>query len=155
MSVESAELVKHGVNAFLAMSIAFANELAGIAERVGADATEVERGLKTEGRIGARAYVRPGAAFAGGTLARDVGYLTQIGEREHVPTQLMRAVRLSNDEHKQWARRTVESLVGAASGRLDGHVIGVWGLAYKQGTDTLRRSSSVELCQDSREPEPS
>ena len=52
MDVESAELVKHGVNAFLALSIAFANELAGIAERVGADATEVERGLKTEGRIG-------------------------------------------------------------------------------------------------------
>ena len=105
MGVESAELVKHGVNAFLAMSIAFANELAGIAERVGADATEVERGLKTEGRIGARAYLRPGAAFAGGTLARDIDYLTQIGEREHVPTQLLRAVRVSNDEHKQWARR--------------------------------------------------
>ncbi len=146
MSVESAELVKHGVNAFLALSVAFANELSGIAERVGADATEVERGLKTEGRIGARAYLRAGAAFAGGTLARDVGYLTQIGDRERVPTQLLRAVRLSNDEHKQWAQRTVESLLGGASGRLDGHVIGIWGLAYKQGTNTLRRSSAVELC---------
>lgn len=146
MDVESAELVKHGVNAFLGMSIAFANELAGIAERVGADATEVERGLKTEGRIGSRAYVRPGAAFAGGTLARDIDYLTQIGERERVPTHLMRAVRVSNDEHKQWARRAVESLVGDGSGRLDGHVIGIWGLVYKAGTDTLRRSSSIELC---------
>ena len=146
MGVESAELVKHGLNAFLALSIAFANELAGIAERVGADAAEVERGLKTESRIGPRAYLRPGAAFAGGTLARDVGYLTAIGEREHVPTVLLQAVVPSNDEHKQWARRTVESLVGGASGRLDGHVVGVWGLAYKQGTDTLRRSSAVELC---------
>ena len=72
MGVESAELVKHGVNAFLALSITFANELAGIAERVGADAAEVERGLKTESRIGARAYLRPGGAFAGGTLARDI-----------------------------------------------------------------------------------
>ena len=61
MSVESAELVKHGMNAFLALSIAFANELAGIAEHVGADASEVERGLKTERRIGARAYLRAGA----------------------------------------------------------------------------------------------
>ena len=148
MSVESAELVKHGVNAFLALSVAFANELAGIAERVGADATEVERGLKTERRIGARAYLRAGAAFAGGTLARDVGYLTEIGERERAPTQLLQAVRVSNDEHRQWARRTVESLVGGRDGRLDGHVIGVWGLAYKQGTDTLRRSSAVELCED-------
>ncbi len=148
MGVESAELVKHGVNAFLALSVAFANELAGIAERVGADAAEVERGLKSEGRIGARAYLRPGAAFAGGTLARDLDYLTQIGERERVPTRLVRAVRASNDEHEQWARRTIESLLGGEGGRLDGHVIGIWGLVYKQGTDTLRRSSAVDLCRE-------
>ena len=147
MDVESAELVKHGLNAFLAVSVAFANELATIAERVGADAAEVERGLKTERRIGPRAYLRPGAAFAGGTLARDVDYLTQIGEREHVPTHLLRAVRESNDEHRRWARRTLESLVGADGG-LTGHVIGVWGLVYKHGTDTLRRSDSVQLCRE-------
>ena len=147
MGVESAELVKHGVNAFLAVSVAFANELATIAEHVGADAAEVERGLKTETRIGPRAYLRPGAAFAGGTLARDVDYLTRIGEREHVPTHLLSAVRTSNDAHRQWARRTVEALAGT-SGTLDGHVIGVWGLVYKQGTDTLRRSSAVELCRE-------
>jgi UDPglucose 6-dehydrogenase len=146
MGVESAEVVKHGVNAFLATSIVFANELAGIAARVGADAAEVERGLKTEGRIGPRSYVRPGAAFAGGTLARDIEYLTQIGEREHVPTTLLEAVRASNDDHKQWSRRAVESLLGGENQRLDGHVVAVWGLVYKQGTDTLRRSSSVELC---------
>jgi UDPglucose 6-dehydrogenase len=148
MEVESAELVKHGVNAFLALSITFANELAGIAERVGADAAEVERGLKTERRIGARAYLRPGGAFAGGTLARDIEYLTQIGEREGVPTQLLGAVAASNDEHKRWAGRKIASLLGAADGRLDGQVIAVWGLVYKQGTDTLRRSGSVELCRE-------
>jgi UDPglucose 6-dehydrogenase len=148
MQVESAELVKHGVNTFLAMSIAFANELAGIAERVGADASEVERGLKTESRIGARAYLRPGGAFAGGTLARDVSYLTQIGERERVPTYLLDAIRISNDEHKRWARQTIESLVGDGTGGLNGQTIGIWGLVYKQGTDTLRRSNSVELCRE-------
>jgi len=148
MGVESAELVKHGVNAFLALSVTFANELAGIAERVGADAAEVERGLKTERRIGARAYLRPGGAFAGGTLARDVEYLTQIGEREGVATQLLGAVRASNEEHKRWAARKIASLLGDEDDRLDGKVIGVWGLVYKQGTDTLRRSSSVELCGD-------
>lgn len=147
MGVESAELVKHGINAFLALSISFANELAGIGERVGADVAEVERGLKTESRIGPRAYLRPGAAFAGGTLARDIAYLTQIGEREGVPTLLLGAVRGSNDEHRRWALRTVQSLVDPSDG-LDGHVIGVWGLVYKQGTDTLRRSSAVELCRE-------
>src|SRR5437016_5543607 len=72
MSVESAEMTKHAINTFLAMSIAFANEVARICEEVGADAVEVERGLKSDLRIGQRAYLRPGAAFAGGTLARDL-----------------------------------------------------------------------------------
>ncbi len=147
MGLESAELVKHGLNAFLAMSIAFANELAGIAERVGADASDIERGLKTERRIGPRAYLRPGAAFAGGTLARDVDYLTQIGRREHVPTNLLEAIRVSNSEHARWARRTIETLLDEDDG-LEGHTIGIWGLAYKPGTDTLRRSNAVELCRD-------
>ena len=53
----------------------------------------------------------------------------------------------SNDEHRRWALRTVQSLVDPSDG-LDGHVIGVWGLVYKQGTDTLRRSSAVELCRE-------
>ena len=64
-----------------------------------------------------------------------------------MPTHLLSAVRTSNDAHRQWARRTVETLAGT-SGALDGHVIAVWGLVYKQGTDTLRRSSAVELCRE-------
>ena len=74
MSVESAEMTKHAVNAFLASSVAFINELARLCEVVGADTKEVERGLKSEGRIGPKAYLSPGAAFAGGTLARDVSF---------------------------------------------------------------------------------
>jgi len=74
MLVESAEMTKHAVNAFLAMSVAYINELAGLCEQVGADAKEVERGLKTEQRIGPRAYLSPGRAFVGGTLARDVQF---------------------------------------------------------------------------------
>jgi UDPglucose 6-dehydrogenase len=72
MSVESAEMTKHAINAFLATSVVFANELAAICEQLGADAKEVERGLKSESRIGPKAYLSPGGAFAGGTLARDV-----------------------------------------------------------------------------------
>src|SRR5262245_19251195 len=82
MSVASAEMTKHAVNAFLATSVAFINELARICEVVGADAKEVERGLKSEQRIGPRAYLSPGAAFAGGTLARDIGFLLDLA-REH------------------------------------------------------------------------
>ena len=78
-------------------------------------------------------------------MARDVDYLTQIGRREHVPTNLLEAIRVSNSEHARWARRTIETLLDEDDG-LGGHTIGIWGLAYKPGTDTLRRSNAVELC---------
>ena len=75
MSVESAEMTKHALNAFLATSVTFINEVAALCEQVGADASEVERGLKSDARIGPGAYLSPGGAFAGGTLARDVTFL--------------------------------------------------------------------------------
>ena len=88
MSVESAEMTKHALNSFLATSVAFINELSELCERVGADPKEVERGLKSEARIGPKAYLRPGAAFSGGTLARDVNFLVAIGERSSHPSVL-------------------------------------------------------------------
>ena len=142
MSVESAEMTKHAVNAFLALSVTFANEVASICEKAGADAKEVERGLKTESRIGPRAYVSPGTAFAGGTLARDVAFLTRIGDDAESQSPLLHAVKLSNDNHRQWPRRKINEAVGD----LGGATVSVWGLTYKPGTDTLRRSSSIELC---------
>jgi nucleotide sugar dehydrogenase len=142
MSVESAEMTKHAVNAFLATSVTFINELASLCERVGADAQEVERGLKTEMRIGARAYVSPGGAYAGGTLARDVTFLRTLGAELASPTPLMDGVALSNDAHKRWIQRRLEMTLPA----FHGAKIAIWGLTYKPGTDTLRRSSAVELC---------
>jgi UDPglucose 6-dehydrogenase len=142
MSVESAEMTKHAINAFLAASVTFINELATLCEQVGADATEVERGLKSEARIGPRAYLSPGGAFAGGTLARDVMFLAQLGRLHGVPTYLFGAVKASNDAHRAWAQRRLEALLQD----LRGKVVAVWGLTYKPGTDTLRRSSAVELC---------
>jgi UDPglucose 6-dehydrogenase len=142
MSVESAEMTKHAVNAFLAASVAFANEIASICESVGADAKEVERGLKTENRIGPRAYLSPGAAFAGGTLARDVAFLNRTAHERGVITPLLSSVLPSNDAHKHWVRRKL----GGLFVDLSRTTVAVWGLTYKPGTDTLRRSPSVELC---------
>jgi UDPglucose 6-dehydrogenase len=144
MSVESAEMTKHAINAFLALSVTFANELASVAERVGADAKQVERGLKTESRIGPKAYLAPGGAFAGGTLARDVAFLTAMGKQFDLALPLLSGVRPSNEAHKKWALRRLHDRLGS----LRGQTVAVWGLTYKPGTDTLRRSSSVELCRD-------
>lgn len=137
MSVESAEMTKHALNAFLATSIAFINEIATACEATGADAKEVERGLKSDPRIGSRAYLSAGGAFAGGTLARDIAFLSALR-----PLQLIPAVKASNDQHQSWARQKLQSTLGDLRGRR----IAVWGLTYKPGTDTLRRSTSVELC---------
>lgn len=142
MSVASAEMTKHALNAFLATSVTFINELARLCEAVGADAKEVERGLKSEARIGPKAYLAPGAAFAGGTLARDVRFLIGFGEQHHVETPLFNGILASNERHKSWMRETVSRLLKDVVSP----TVAVLGLTYKPGTDTLRRSASVELC---------
>lgn len=141
MSAESAEMVKHGLNSFLAMSVTFANELATICEQVGADAAEVEKGLRSDPRIGPGAYVRPGPAFAGGTLARDLQFLRGLAKEHGLPVPVIEGVVESNRHHGEWAYRQLSRTLNSLSGR----TIGVLGLAYKPGTSALRRSPSVEL----------
>lgn len=143
MSIESAEMTKHAINAFLATSVTFANELARLCEAVGANAKEVERGLKSEGRIGPKAYLSPGGAFAGGTLARDLRFLTQFGRKFGVDTPLFDGVIAGNERHKDWTRDKVRQMLHGVRDA----TVAVLGLTYKPGTDTLRRSTSVELCQ--------
>jgi len=142
MSVESAEMTKHAINAFLATSVTFANEIAAICELVGADAKEVERGLKTEARIGPKAYLSPGGPFAGGTLARDIEFLGLASQAKQLVMPLLSSVRASNDAHKNWVRRKLLERFKS----LKCVTIVIWGLTYKPGTDTLRRSLAVELC---------
>lgn len=142
MSCVSAEMTKHAINAFLANSIVFANEIAQLCDAVGAKASEVEAGLKSESRIGPKAYLRAGAAFAGGTLARDVNYLIDLSKRTKVNTQLFPAIMASNEIHKQWTCQQLAQLWPD----LNRKKISVLGLTYKPDTDTLVRSSAMELC---------
>lgn len=142
MSVESAEMTKHAVNAFLATSIAFINEIASLAEHVGADARDVARGLKTEHRIGPHAYLNPGAAFAGGTLARDVTFLRSLGADTHSATAVIDGVQAGNIAHRVWVRERLGREVQPLTGRR----VAVWGLTNKPGTDTVRRSEAIALC---------
>ncbi len=142
MSIESAEMTKHALNAFFATSVVFINELASLCEQVGADAREVEQGLKSEERIGSKAYLRPGSAIAGGTLARDVNFLTTISEYHAINTPLFSSLLQSNQHHKQWSSRRVRDILRDLSGK----TIVNLGLTYKAGTDTLRRSTAVESC---------
>jgi UDPglucose 6-dehydrogenase len=141
MGLEAAEMTKHAINAFLATSVTFMNEIAAICEQVGVDAKEVERGLKSEQRIGPGAYLSPGAAFSGGTLARDITTLIDLGQGREVPVTLVSAVRDSNTRHQSWPLRKLKERLGSLAGRR----VALLGLTYKPGTDTLRRSAAVEL----------
>jgi UDPglucose 6-dehydrogenase len=144
MRPESAEMVKHALNSFLALSITFINEVARLCEHVGADAREVSAGLKSELRIGPKAYLNPGGPFAGGTLARDVVTLTQLAAAKSEKISVIPAIKQSNDLHRGWALQRLQTRLGG----LRGKKIAVLGLTYTPNTDTLRRSAAVELCRN-------
>lgn len=143
MSVASAEMTKHALNSFLAVSVSLINEIARLCEQTGADAKEVERGLKSEARIGPKAYLSPGGPFAGGTLARDLRFLTVLGMQLGVNTALLEGTLASNEAHKSWMQ---EALVRALTGIKEPRVL-ICGVSYKAGTDTLRRSEGIRLGQ--------
>lgn len=141
MGIEAAELSKHAINSWLAMSITFINEISRIAEKQGADANEVEAAMRSENRIGQNAYIKPGGAFAGGTLARDLNYLSQTADLHNEKTPLLKSILPSNDIHRNWPLDRLQNVVGD----LDGKTISILGLTYKPGTDTLRRSPGMML----------
>ncbi len=142
VSIESAELIKHAINSFLAVSIVFMNEVSRLCEKIGADAAEVERGLKSEARIGPKAYLSPGGPFAGGTLARDVVSLIGLAEEFGENLVLIPAIKAGNDQHKKWAIQKLREELGDLSAKR----VAILGLTYKPGTDTLRRSLAIEIC---------
>lgn len=141
MSIESAEMTKHAINAFLATSIVFINELATLCEQFGADAYSVAQGLKTDTRIGARAYLTPGGGFSGGTLARDVNYLNQMSKAYHLDVNFFQSILLNNQKHTNWIQKKITENIKD----LRGIKVAILGLAYKPGTDTLRHSSATNI----------
>ena len=141
MSLESAETVKHGINSFLSLSIVFANHLADICEEKNARIDDVIRGLKSDTRIGQKAYLAPGIGFSGGTLGRDLKVLEQINEETNGFAKLFGTIHKFNSERKLAIIQKVKKIIGD----LHGKTIGVLGLTYKPGTSTLRRSLPLEI----------
>jgi UDPglucose 6-dehydrogenase len=134
---ETAEMIKHATNAFLATSISLANELASVSAFVGADAQLVARAMKMDSRIGARAYVRPGLGFAGGTLPRDLRALQIATDESPVHLPLINAVLKVNDNVVEYIADEIVAM-GA-------EVACIMGYTYKADTDALRRSPAREL----------
>jgi UDPglucose 6-dehydrogenase len=141
MNLESAELVKHGINSFLAMSIVFINHLADICEYSGARIEDVILGMKSDPRIGEKAYLSPGIGFSGGTLGRDLRVLEQKNLEKNGNAKIFGIVHELNNERKYSIIRRVQNILGNASG----NIIGILGVTYKPGTSTLRRSLPLEI----------
>lgn len=140
LRLASAEMAKHATNAYLGLCIAFANDLAWISEFAGADAREVVDALRADPRVAPTAPLRPGTAFSGATLIRDLATLRALGEECDRP-DLFAAVIAANDRHAQLAVTLLEESLGS----LDGKHIAVAGLTYKPGTSTLRDSLPLRV----------
>lgn len=144
VSLRTAEMTKHALNAFLALSVCFGNELGNLCDEVGADGLRIAELLRLEPRIGATAMLRPGLGFSGGTLARDVQALRGLGDRCALETPLLDGAWDANRAQNGLVRRKLERVFG----RLDGLRVVVLGLTYKAHTSTLRRSAALEIISD-------
>lgn len=141
MDPRSAELTKYAANAMLATRISFMNEMASVAERVGADIESVRVGIGSDPRIG-YGYIYPGCGFGGSCLPKDVRALVSSSEAAGHPLELMQAVQRVNMRQR---RLLFDRISNYFDGQLEGRVIALWGLSFKPNTDDMREASSRAL----------
>ncbi|MFC5578169.1 UDP-glucose dehydrogenase family protein [Lysobacter niabensis] len=141
MDVRSAELTKYAANAMLATKISFMNEMANIAERVGADIEHVRHGIGSDPRIG-YSFIYPGAGYGGSCFPKDVQALERTARQYGYSAQILEAVEAVNGRQKH---RLFELISDHYGGNVAGKTIAVWGLAFKPNTDDMREASSRTL----------
>src|ERR1700749_4359865 len=137
----TAELIKYAANAFLATKITFINEIADLAEKVGADVQEVARGIGLDNRIGTK-FLHAGPGFGGSCFPKDTRALVKIAQDYDVPLRIVEAVLAVNDNRKRAMARKV---FNAAGGNLRGKTVAVLGLTFKPDTDDMREAPSIPL----------
>jgi len=141
MDVRSAELTKYAANAMLATKISFMNELANLADRVGADIENVRIGIGSDPRIGYE-FIYPGIGYGGSCFPKDVKALARSAAMSGYEADILRAVDAVNDRQKHSLFKKIEAHYGDA---LRGKVIAVWGLSFKPNTDDMREAPSRVL----------
>jgi len=144
MSVRSAELTKYAANAMLATRISFMNEVANLAEAIGADIEEVRRGIGSDPRIGYQ-FLYPGAGFGGSCFPKDVKALQRTAQEAARPLRVVTAVEQVNEAQKHVLADKIRTRF---NDNLRGKCIAVWGLAFKANTDDMREAPSLALIED-------
>ena len=139
MDVISAELTKYAANSMLATKISFMNEMANIAERVGADIENVRRGIGSDPRIGHH-FIYPGCGYGGSCFPKDISALASTAKLLGYDTPLLDAVELVNERQKLVPIRKIKRRFGDD---LSGRHFAIWGLAFKPNTDDMREAPSI------------
>ena len=145
MDVRSAELTKYAANAMLATKISFMNEIANIAEQVGADVEQVRKGIGSDPRIGWH-FIYPGAGYGGSCFPKDVQALARTAQQHGVEPRLLAAVEGVNEAQKAHLFELMVRHYGGEAA-LRGKTVALWGLAFKPNTDDMREASSRRLLQ--------
>jgi len=141
MGVREAEMTKYAANAMLATKISFMNEIASLCEYLGVDVESVRTGIGSDSRIG-YSFIYPGCGYGGSCFPKDVKALIHMAEQQEFEPKVLRAVEDRNDQQKQVLFRKIVRRFGSD---LSGRTIGVWGLAFKPGTDDMREAPSLVL----------
>jgi UDPglucose 6-dehydrogenase len=147
MDIASAELTKYAANAMLATRISFMNELARLAETVGADIERVRVGIGADPRIGNK-FVFAGCGFGGSCFPKDLRALVHTGREHDVQLTIVDAVERANERQKRMLGRRI---LGHFGGTLEGRKIAIWGLAFKPETDDIRESPALTLIEQVRD----
>ena len=144
MSLESAEMAKHALNAYLATSVSFINDIADLCEKTGADVLDVAKALRSDSRIGQKAFLDAGLGFSGGTLGRDLKALEAAAKAGDIGLHVVSGAYKKNHKRKDVVATRVKELAGV----LKAEKMAILGLTYKPGTKTLRRSRALEIAAD-------
>ena len=144
MDIRSAEMTKYAANAMLATKISFMNEIANICERVSADANMVRIGIGSDKRIG-YSFIYPGAGYGGSCFPKDVKALKKIAEENGYKANLIESVENVNDAQKLVIAHKIVKRFGED---LSGMTFGLWGLAFKPGTDDMREAPAIYIVKE-------
>ncbi|HEX2685590.1 MAG TPA: UDP-glucose/GDP-mannose dehydrogenase family protein [Kofleriaceae bacterium] len=141
MDLRSAELTKYAANAMLATRISFMNELAALADKLGADIEKVRKGIGTDPRIGAK-FLFPGVGFGGSCFPKDLRALRDMGRSHQIRLGIVESVVDANDHSKRaFAGRIIERFGGSLAGKR----VAIWGLAFKPETDDIREAPALDV----------
>ncbi len=141
MNVRSAELTKYAANAMLATRISFMNELANLAEKLGADIESVRVGIGSDSRIG-YSFLYPGCGYGGSCFPKDVRALVKVGDNLKQPLNILSAVEKANNIQKEVIIKKIKKFFGQ---NIKNMIFGIWGLAFKPGTDDMREAPSINI----------